>query len=472
MDSKTLAVLVLLAQSAAALSYTDLPEMNLIIGSPSYQLIWNYNLLRNNLVSGPPQGTAMSQGSGYKDAWVRILVLDKVIFDSELNSSLAARQGYVLSKYNYTPTCPPEDYCWPSCVGTRYELAGSTGTYTLYANKQLQGSNLIEDYGVPNTSTKLNLTAQLDIQTQCRKYVLRWVYDKKRKPLYCTERSAGVVTFKGTVTDKGSYGLTDLKPQANLTFTRIALDVSEVSRGKLRIRTSAPYSSLNFSIGNNSISFSSNAYDVGYYYPDYNFLRISTYSLPRITQYSLFSNVSRARNNLTGDVFTDFDFTLTYAETKAMLESKNCKLVIQDLFQTQYVIDNLCQTDWKQPVINASTGGQIFSDKDPVNVSVLLTYKGVPIPDKQMIILYANTNYTETTDLNGIAEFTIPAKYPNNKIEVEFLGDKDYLGCSKTLMIATMNSRAEDLLWWILPALLVLIITCYGAYKLLKFLGG
>jgi len=472
MDSKTFFILVLLSQSVMALGYTDLPELNLTIGSPSYQLIWNYNLLRNSLISGSPQGTTLSQSSGYKDAWIKILTLDNVIHDSELNSSFASRQGNVLTKYGYTPTCPPEDYCWPSCVGTRYELAGSSETFSLYVNGQPQGNSIVEAYTVSNTSANLNLTAQLTIETYCRKYKLRWVYDKKGKPEYCAEWDAGVETFKGTIADRQYYGLTDLKPQANVTFSRIALDISEVSRGKLALKTSAPYSNLSFYVGNNSISFSGNAYDIGYYYPDYNFLRISTYGLPRITQYGLFSNVSRTRNNVTGEVITEFYFTLTYAETEAMLESKKCKLVIQDLFQKEYVLDKLCQTDWKQPITNASTSGLIFSDKDKVNVSVLLTYNGVPIPDKQIVVRYAGSNYTETTDSKGTAEFIIQAEYPNNNIEVEFSGDEDYLSCSKTLMIATMNSRAEDLLWLILPALFVLIITGYGAYKMLKFLGG
>ncbi|MFH1126086.1 MAG: hypothetical protein V1703_03090, partial [Candidatus Altiarchaeota archaeon] len=267
------------------------------------------------------------------------------------------------------------------------------------------------------------------------------------------------------------YGLTDLKPQANVTFTRIAQDISEVSKGKLILKTAAPYSTLKFYIGNNSLYFSGNAYDIDYYYPEYNFLRISTYSLPRITQYGLFSNISKSRNQTTGGVITNLDFTLTYPETQAVLKSRNCKVVLEDLFQKEYIVDNLCQTDWRQTVINASTDDQLYSDGQQINISTILTYNGTLLSNKQIIVHYANTQYNKTTNLQGKADFAITAEYSYNKIDVEFLGDNQYLGCSKTLLVSTSNSRMKTLLTFILPALLVFLVTAYGAYKMLKFAG-
>jgi len=328
---------------------------------------------------------------------------------------------------------------------------------------------MIEDYSVSNNATKLDLIAQLSIQTRCRKYQLTTI--RKNGKVYCYERSMGIVTFRGTVSDEKIYGLTDLKPQANITLTHLAQDVSEVTRGKLILKTAAPYSMLRVYIGGNSLNFSGNAYDIDYYYPDYNFLRISTYSLPRITQYGLFSNISKARNKTTGGVITTLDFTLTYPETITLLNSRKCKVVLEDLFQKEYIVDNLCQTDWKQTVINASTDSLLYSDGQQINLSAILTYNGTLLPNKQIIVHYANTQYNKTTNQQGKTDFEITAEYPYNKIDVEFLGDNQYLGCSKTLLISTSNSRMKTLLTFILPALLVFLITAYGAYKMLKFTG-
>ncbi|VVB54982.1 Uncharacterised protein [uncultured archaeon] len=471
MNFRALVVLVFLSQAAAALGYTNLPQMNLTIATPPYQVVWGYNLVRGNSTSGPPNGTVLSQGSGFTDAWVKILALDKAVFDSEINSSYASRQGQVLSKYGYTPVCPPSDYCWPSCIGTRYEYAGSTGRFTLFANGQLQGSNAIQGYSIPDTATQLNLNAQLNVDTRCRKYKLRLRVDPNTGLRYCNERYFGVVTFSGVVSDKAAYGLFDLKPQANVSFQRIAQDVSEISRGRLTVRTAAPYSNLTFILGNNSLSYSGNAYDVGYYLPDYNLLRVSTYGLSRITQYGLFSNVSRARENGSGVVVTDVDFTLTYGETKALLQRRICRLIVEDLFKRQYVLENLCPTDWKQPVIDASTNGRIFADNGEVNISVSLAYNGTQIPGRRVFVRYANRQYAKTTDSNGKADFVFNAEYPNNRVEVEFPGDGVYLGCSKTVLIAVSDSEVKDLLAQILPAFLVFVISVYGAYRMLKFWG-
>ena len=91
--------------------------------------------------------------------------------------------------------------------------------------------------------------------------------------------------------------------------------------------------------------------------------------------------------------------------------------------------------------------------------------------NKQIIVHYVDTQYNRTTNQQGKADFEITAEYPYNRIDVEFLGDNQYLGCSKTLLISTSNSRMKTLLTFILPALLVFLITAYGAYKMLKFTG-
>jgi hypothetical protein len=471
MNLKTILVLVLLSQTATALNYTRLPELNLTIGTPPYGTIWDYNLDRSLTATEPPQEVNQSDGSGVRDAWVKILALDKLILDSETNSSYASNQGKVLTKYGFTPRCPPSYYCWPDCYGIRYELAGYSEEYSLYANGILQGTYAIQDYAIPENSSTLELEATLEIEVRCRKYHLRWVLDENNQPEYCTEEYDGIETYKANFADKKTYGLIGLKPQANLTFSRLAQDVSETSKGRLAIRTASPYSDAIFIIGDNKLEFSGNAYDIDYYLPDYNLLRISTYSLPRITDYSLFSELSRTRNNQTGVIITTLDFTLTYDETEAMLESRNCKLAIKDLFNKEYILDKLCETDWKQTTLNASTSGLLFNDGEQVNVSAVLAFNGIPLEGRKLILRYAGVEYEEYTNSEGAASFTIQAEYPENKIEVEYSSEGEYLGSSKTLLIATSNSGAMTLVTGILPTLLLLLVTAYGFYKMVKRWG-
>lgn len=470
MKLRIIFLLVFLSQAATALNYSNLPEMNLTIGSPSYQKVWDYNVERSHDLDGPPQGISVSRNLGYSNAWVKILGLDNVINDSGTGLIYASNQGNALTKYEYDARCPPSDYCWTTCIGDRYEVSSSTGRLSITANGQSIGNSEISAYSLPQSDSTLILNAGLSIETKCRKYSLVVIMDAGE--LFCVEKYQGIETYTGYLEDNAEYSIFDVGPQADLTFSHIAQDVSETSKGELTIKTSKPYSNFNFSLGNGSIFFSSSAYDLGDYLPDYNLLMVNAYSLPRIEKYSIFSNISTNRNNETGEITTILDFTLSYAETADFLKTKNCKLELEDVFLKKYSFNDLCQKDWKQALINASTDKKIFSDKEKISLSVFLNDNGLPIPDKEILVHYASADYTENTDSRGIAEFTFSAKYPNNKIIVEFLGDQEYLGSSKTLMVGVTNSEAEALFVQILPGLLLLIISAYGLYRIIKHIRG
>ena len=412
MKLKTFFILFLACQTASALNYTNLPDLNLTIGIPPYQIVWDYNLAQSQAIDGPPQGVTASNGTGYQDAWIKILALNQTVYDSGTASFSASYQGKVLTKYDYTPRCPSSDYCWSSCTGKRYELIDSTGALRVYANNQLLDTTTITAYSVPETSTQLNVRAELGIETRCMKYHLEGRIDPDTGDLYCVEIQDDIETFFGNLADQSLYSIKGLNPQANLTFTHIAKDITEISTGKLIITTDTPYTSLNLSLGNGSLTFYASGYDVSYYLPDYNLLRISVYSLPRITKYALFSNISETKDQNTGGTVTELDFALSYPETEEMLKTRDCKLVLQDTFYKEYSLDNLCQTEWKQTEINASTNGKIYANNKDITVYVLLTYNGSPLPDKQILIKYAGIEYTKNTGSDGKTDFTLVAKYP------------------------------------------------------------
>ena len=469
MKTKSLILLILLAHSTQAFDYGDLPELNLTIGTPPYWVVWDYNLQRSNSMNNPPDGVEEIEDMPFDDAWIKIFALDKTVYDTETGVAAASRDGNVLVKYDYDPDCPRSTYDWDDCTGRRYRLVDWDERLRIYANGDYEGNDPVEDYDIPDSDDTLEITAELYLEVECKKYRLRDY--EINGTWYCEEDYLGRYYYDDTIEDTLTYAVPTLEPTAELSFQKLAENELEISRGRLSVTANTPFSKLDLRLGGNSLVFSRNAYDVEFYLPEYNLLRITTYRLPHVVESDLFATVAETRNNDTGDIETTIEFTLNYEDTLEVLDSRDCEITLTDLFGEEIEIGGLCGIDWKQTRINATTNERIFVHEDEVVVEALLTHAGQPVAGHELVLHYAGDEFMETTDSMGKAVFHLMAEYPENRIDIVFGGDGEYLQSSKTILIATSSSRLKALLIQVMPALLVLIISAYGVYRMLKFAG-
>jgi len=469
MRLKHLILLVLISQTANAFNYTNLPELNLTIETPPYEIVWDYNIDQSNAVDEVPLEVKPIDDMPFKNAWIKIMALEKTIHDTETNISVASREGRILVKYDYISTCPPSTYDWDRCRGRRYKLVGWNEELRIYANGEYEGNSKIESYSIPCTENTLELRAELYLEVECKRYSLEEYEINETE--YCEEEYDGLRYYDGIIEDSVTYLTSDMYPEANLTFKAIAENPFEASKGILTVEAKAPYSKLEARIGGKSLTYSGNAYDIEAYLPNYNLLRISTYDLPHIIESNLFSRIYDIRDNTTGEINTTIEFILTYEETKNILSSKNCEITLTDLFQNEVTIENLCEGDWKQTKIETVTNGKIYANGDEIQIRAVLTHEVNPIADKQVLIYYAGDEFSGITDERGMVLLTFTAEYPYNRIDVIFPGEDHYLSSSRTLLIATTGSRLNAIILRILPPLLILLVSIFGIQYMLRFAG-
>ncbi len=332
---------------------------------PDYAFIWNWN---NSLNFSEAPANLQQHSSGIiKNAWLKIIAIDRSFFDLDSNQWYAEPSGRVLVAGNFEIVLP-KDTAEHDCKTERsYKVLADN--LSVFLNGSKIGSQKVSSYSA-GKEKDLNFSAELFIKAKL-------IEKHFRKQSHCAQFCNEVCTiycwtscdYYKTTERTDSLKLSDeFRAKAYFFDFNLASAVElkdGISEARYMIESTMPVNEFTVSFGKNSFSFSEENFDIASTLKPYGVLfvvRKSALGKSARGLIDLNSNLSPKRKLI----------KLGFAKAPA------CKMKLYSAFE-EFDLSNKCLIEAKPAELSLSLNSGSFSENDYVLATAVLTSNGKPL---------------------------------------------------------------------------------------------
>lgn len=332
---------------------------------PDYAFVWNWNNSLN--FSKAPANVQQFNSGIIKNAWLKIITVDRSFFDLDSNQWYAEPSGRVLVAGNFEIVLP-EDTAEHDCKTERsYKVLADNLSVFLDGSKI--GSQKVSSYSA-GKEKDLNFSAELFIKAKL-------IEKHFRKQSHCVQFCNKVCTiycwtscdYYKTTERTDSLKLSDeFRAKAYFFDFNLASAVElkdGISEARYMIESTMPVNEFTVSFGKNSFSFSEENFDIASTLKPYGVLfvvRKSALGKSARGLIDLNSNLSPKRKLI----------KLGFAKAPA------CKMKLYSAFE-EFDLSNKCLIEAKPAELSLSLNSGSFSENDYVLATAVLTSNGKPL---------------------------------------------------------------------------------------------
>lgn len=373
--------------------YLNLLESQELLPSHEFALNWNRQLQFN----GPPTGAEVQNSGVIKDAWAKMVSVHKSFFDLNLGKWFAEPNGLILSAYGYSIELPKESEAG-DCK-TIYSLENKSENKRVFVNGLKAGEGEEVSYSSASANgqemafdSELSVWAQVKVDHYKEVQVCVWAGG-----IFPHYECHSVCQFSHTeyrdysVSAKDSFKATALVAGPGIKM--VLEEFPAYRKYKLLVEPSEPLNELVFSVGENTFSLSETNFDVN----------TSQDGIVFVERNQKFGRQTKG--------FDRLDFNATeqgyYAEL-GTTSGEACKLTLFTDFEEKQLPCNPMLA--KPTKLEIETDANVFDSNQLVGVRLKLKdSEGMPLPGKELQLLYGTKQETLTTNEDGIAEAKVSA---------------------------------------------------------------
>lgn len=373
---------------------------------PDYSFVWNWNSSLN--FSEAPAGVQQFNSGIIKNAWLKIITVDRSFFDLDFNQWYAEPSGRVLVASNFEIVLP-KGPAGNDCKTERsYKMLANN--LSVFLNGSKIGSQRVSSYSA-SKEKDLNFSAELFIKAKL-------IEKHFRKQSHCAQFCNEICTiycwascdYYKTTERTDSLKLSD-EFNAKVYFFDFNLTSAVelrngISEARYMIESSMPVNEFAVSFGKNSFSFSEENFDIASTLKPCGVLfvvRRGTLGKSARGLIDLNSNLSSKRKLI----------KLGFAK------ASSCKMKLYSAFE-EFDLSDRCLIEAKPAELSLSLNSNSFSENDYVRATAILTSNGKPLANKEIVFFNGRQRIKALTDENGIAKTEFLSSDSGGFIRAEF----------------------------------------------------
>lgn len=373
---------------------------------PDYDFVWSWNTSLN--FSEAPANVQQFSSGIIKNAWLKIIAIDRSFFNLDSNQWYAEPSGRVLVASNFEIVLPKGTAEHDCKTERSYKLLAND--LSVFLNGSKIGSQRVSSYSA-GKEKDLNFSAELFIKAKL-------IEKHFRKQSHCAQFCNEVCTiycwtscdYYKTTERTDSLKLNDeFKAKAyffdfNLTS---AVELKDgISEARYMIESSMPVNEFTVSFGNDEFSFSEENFDIASTLEPYDVLfviRRGTFGKSAHGLIDLNSNLSSKRKFI----------------KLGIARASSCKMKLYSAFE-EFDLSDKCLIEAKPAELSLSLNSDSFSENEYVRATAILTSNGKPLANREIVFFNGRQRIKALTDENGVAKTEFLSSDSGGFIRAEF----------------------------------------------------
>ncbi len=383
---------------------------------PNYTFIWNWNTSLN--FSEAPVDVQQHSSGIIKNAWLKIISIDRSFFDLDSNQWYAKPSGRVLVASNFEIVLPKGTAEHDCKTERSYKVLANN--LSVFLNGSKIGSQRVSSYSA-GEEKDLNFSAELFIKAKL-------IEKHFRKQSHCAQFCNEVCTtycwtscdYYKTTERTDSLKLSDeFNAKAYFFDFNLASAVelrNGVSEARYLIESSMPVNEFTVSFGKNSFSFSEENFDIA--------STLKPYGVLFVVRRGAFGKSAHGLIDLNSPLNSKRKLIkLGFAKAPA------CKIKLYSAFE-EFDLSDRCLIEAKPAELSLSLNSDSFSENEFVHATAILTSNGKPLANKEIVFFNGRQRIKVLTDENGIAKTEFLSSDSGGFIRAEF-GSFEYIRTTK-----------------------------------------
>ncbi len=414
----------ILSDSSLSLSEKEDLYLNLIANQsrlPSHDFAWNWN---QSITWASTPANVVPQSNGIiKNAWVKIVAVDKSFFDLNKQEWFFSLSGRVLVEKKHSIELPQDPLPGDCRTDYAYELLEDS------LSVKLNGLN-IGSSRVSNYFTSLGDGAQMVFSVS---FIVRAKLIMQRyrltqqcfwfgRDLFCTNNCLPYATEYRVDSVNASDSFTGKARVENIDF-RVAVENAPLKKVFLSIDSDKEINFFELNFGSNSFGFGESVFDL-------NFTRDGIVFVTRN---------NKQQKELQGLIELDANTTAKrFVFVAPSVES--CSVKLFTVFEEKDLACNLVEL---QPVkLEVETDANSYDFNRQIVVKVNLSDSFGTILSNKKVLLRAGESTELVTDSSGVAQAIVSAGDSKGVIAVDFAADGEFGSSSAVKRVALFNSES------------------------------
>jgi hypothetical protein len=392
----------------------------------SFDFVWNWN--KNIFWTEPPKSVGVENDGIIKDAWVKIVAVEKSYFDLDETLWFVLPRGKIFVDYSYRIEIPSEKI--PGDCATHYYLEEEMSKLQTNLDGVFLGNQKISEYD----SSALNkeeilFESVLEVKTRLR--IVHW-----REKKYCPtpfewdcytvcEKDSTSYAENGLLL-KDSFGAVATVQNSNIEI--FAEDSPALKKVIIFIESNELLNGFELHTKNNSFFLSETVFDLGI-----------------LNSETIFVTKKKSSSKKMNG-FVEFDYNATENMKRIVLgttELENCFYRTYLDFEKTQVPCNI--TYLKKPFLRIETDKNSYDFNENTVVEIILTDENEKGLGGETVFLSAGkiTNSAKT-ETDGEIDFTVPAHETKGIIIASFKGNKEHGSIEAVKRIALNKEDTES----------------------------
>ena len=424
---------------------------------PNHDFIWQWNASIN--FTNAPYGIQQQENGIIKNAWLKIIAVNKSVFDSNSGRWYAQPSGKILTAYNFSIRIPSGTQAGDCATGYSYTMLDNLLDIFLDGSKIGSGKIAPYNSGAKNNnaldfSAGLRLKARLYVAHYRMKSYCQYNYWEEG---WCPEQ----YTYQNC--EYYSTGTADYGLNLNDSFGAIAkvyafsiknnfLDGNAFREYHLRLDSAEKINELQLQINDNNFSYSELEYDLNSMLPPYNVLYATR----------------QEKTAVSFGKFTDMNSNI--AEKTFLLgldDADSCSLAVMTDFE-KFGINN-CLNKARKTFLKLQADKNSYDFNEAIKINGILSDEnGLGLGNETIKLFSGSAKNEIVTDAEGKFYSEIPANETSGVIVAEFNPLFDYSPSNSILRFGLSNSRdfgtaqSAGIFYGIYYAVFLILKKCFG----------